>query len=109
MASKFHKGHLLATTLDGVVPVSHSEGGDACGSSGGHHDHNNLSFVLSVLSGWASHPNVAAVLAVEDADASLTWEQVQKHADAIGRGVYYPPTIHTFTPCVLAGSSLLIR
>ncbi len=79
-------GSLMPThTLDGIVPVCHSEGSGGPGP-------NNLLFLKTVLSGWASHPNVAAVLAVEGPrhdDGTLqavTWTSVVERAHALGRG-----------------------
>ena len=45
--------------IDGVVAVTHTEGG-------GHRRPNNLDHVLRVLAGFMVHPNVGAVLAAED-------------------------------------------
>jgi altronate dehydratase len=44
--------------VDGVVAVTHTEGG-------GRHRPNNLDFVLRTLAGFMVHPNVGAVLAVD--------------------------------------------
>jgi altronate dehydratase len=74
---------LEGTTLDGVVPVAHSEG-----STTDRGKPNNLSFLLSTLGGWSVNPNVGAVLVVEDAagDGAVTWLAVTEHARANGRG-----------------------
>ena len=51
------------TSLDGVVPVAHTEGGEG--------RPNNLDMTLRALSGFMVHGNVGAVLAVDDGDEAV--------------------------------------
>jgi len=51
--------------LDGIVAVAHTEGG-------GEHEPNNLTEVLRALAGFMVHPNVAAVLAVDQGVEPVT-------------------------------------
>ncbi len=46
--------------IDGVVSVSHTEGGTELTPL------NNLKFVLRALAGFAVHPNIGAVLVIDD-------------------------------------------
>ena len=55
--------------VDGVVAVTHTEGGGAGRP-------NNLDHVLRVLAGFMVHPNVGAVLAADDAAGSYTSDDV---------------------------------
>ena len=72
-------------SVDGIVPVCHSEGGSAPGA-------NNFPFLTNVLTGWAVHPNVGAVLAVEAAPhhdgtgTVVTWADIVDRAKLSGRG-----------------------
>ena len=58
LAGRFQEQAASMPNVDGVVAVTHTEGG---GSS----TPNNLDFVLRTLAGFMVHPNVAAVLAVD--------------------------------------------
>lgn len=51
--------------FDGVVPVAHTEAGED-------QRPNNATFVLTVLAGFLVHPNVGAVLVVDEPGAALT-------------------------------------
>jgi altronate dehydratase len=55
--------------FDGVVPVAHTEAGED-------RRPNNVTFVLSVLAGFLVHPNVGAVLVVDEPDAVITTADV---------------------------------
>ena len=57
--------------FDGVVPVAHTEAGED-------QRPNNVRFVLSTLAGFLVHPNVGAVLVVDEADGALTGEDLRK-------------------------------
>ena len=57
--------------VDGVVAVTHTEGG-------GTGRPNNLDHVLRVLAGFMVHPNVGAVLAADDGTGSYTNDDVQR-------------------------------
>ncbi len=50
--------------VDGIVPVAHTEGG--------HHDPNNRELLLRTLAGFAVHPNVGAVVAVDFGSEAVT-------------------------------------
>ncbi len=56
--------------FDGVVPVAHTEAGEQTAP-------NNLSFVLAALAGFLVHPNVGAVLLVDEPDDAVTAEDVR--------------------------------
>jgi altronate dehydratase len=56
--------------FDGIVPVAHTEAGED-GKP------NNLSFVLTVLAGYLVHPNVGAVLVVDEPGAAVTAADLQ--------------------------------
>lgn len=66
--------------VDGVVAVTHTEGG---GSGGGPRP-NNLDHVLRVLAGFMVHPNVGAVLAVDDGAGSYTGADLERFMSARG-------------------------
>ncbi|GAB5560967.1 MAG: hypothetical protein SynsKO_26140 [Synoicihabitans sp.] len=51
--------------LDGIVAIAHTEGGDT-------NEPNNAPEVLRALAGFMVHPNVGAVLAVDEGDESIT-------------------------------------
>ena len=61
--------------LDGVVAVTHTEGGGAGRP-------NNLDHVLRVLAGFMVHPNVGAVLATDDGTGSYTNDDVRRFMQA---------------------------
>ena len=58
--------------IDGIVAVAHTEGG----SQG---RPRNLEFVLRTLAGFLVHPNVGAVLAVDDAMGGVTNDTLQQY------------------------------
>ena len=59
LAERFEDVARGRPNIDGVVAVTHTEGG-------GNRQPNNLEFVLRTLAGMMVHPNVGAVLAVDD-------------------------------------------
>ena len=61
--------------VDGVVAVTHTEGGGASRP-------NNLDHVLRVLAGFMVHPNVGAVLAADDGTGSYTSDDVRRFMQA---------------------------
>ena len=61
--------------VDGVVAVTHTEGG-------GTGRPNNLDHVLRVLAGFMVHPNVGAVLAADDGTGSFTNDDVRRFMQA---------------------------
>ncbi|MFF0458583.1 UxaA family hydrolase [Nocardia africana] len=76
VASRF--ADRLGETFDGVVAVAHTEAGELSTP-------NNLGFVLGVLAGCVSHPNVGAVLIVDETSAKITGTDVLAHHTASGR------------------------
>ena len=73
--------------VDGVVAVTHTEGG------GGPRP-NNLDYVLRVLAGFMVHPNVGAVLAVDDGAGSYTSAALERFMSA--RGYPLDHVVHAF-------------
>ena len=73
--------------VDGVVAVTHTEGG------GGPRP-NNLDYVLRVLAGFMVHPNVGAVLAVDDGAGSYTSDDLERFMSA--RGYPLEHVLHAF-------------
>jgi altronate dehydratase len=63
--------------FDGVVAVAHTEGGEDTTP-------NNLSMVLSVLAGFMVHPNVGAVMLVDEPDGVVDGGAVQRRALELG-------------------------
>ncbi|WP_199435017.1 UxaA family hydrolase [Qaidamihabitans albus] len=73
--------------LDGVVPVAHTEGGEEA-------EPNNLGLLLAVLAGFLVHPNVGAVLVVDEPGAAVTGAQLR---DYLRRNGHPPPAVpHAF-------------
>ena len=64
LAARFDGIKRTHPNIDGVVPVTHTEGG-------GRNKPNNLEFVLRTLAGMLVHPNVGAVLAVDDGNGAF--------------------------------------
>ena len=73
--------------VDGVVAITHTEGG------GGPRP-NNLDCVLRVLAGFTVHPNVGAVLAVDDGAGSYTSADLERFMSA--RGYPLGHVLHAF-------------
>ena len=73
--------------VDGVVAVTHTEGG------GGPRP-NNLDYVLRVLAGFMVHPNVGAVLAVDDGAGSYSRVDLERFMAA--RGYPLDHVLHAF-------------
>lgn len=63
--------------FDGVVAVAHTEGGEDTTP-------NNLAMVLSVLAGFLVHPNVGAVMLVDEPDGVVNGGAVQRRAAELG-------------------------
>lgn len=61
LAGRLHGETSRLRQLDGVVAITHTEGG-AAGAP------NNRELLLRTLAGWMVHPNVGAVLAVDQGD-----------------------------------------
>ena len=66
---------LAPAGVDGVVAVTHTEGGGAGRP-------NNLDHVLRVLAGFMVHPNVGAVLAVDDGAGAYADDDVRRFMEA---------------------------
>lgn len=66
--------HADASQVDGVTAVAHTEGGSDARS-------NNLEFVLRALAGFMVHPNVGAVLAVDDGAGEVTNEALRAYME----------------------------
>lgn len=60
--------------IDDIVAVAHTEGGGTVPP-------NNLTYVLRTLSGFLVHPNVGAVLAVDDGNEAVTNARLNQYAD----------------------------
>ena len=78
---------LAPAGVDGVVAVTHTEGG-------GTGRPNNLDHVLRVLSGFMVHPNVGAVLAVDDGTGAYTNDDVRRFMESRGYPLEHVP--HAF-------------
>ena len=78
---------LAPAGVDGVVAVTHTEGG-------GTGRPNNLDHVLRVLSGFIVHPNVGAVLAVDDGTGAYTNDDVRRFME--GRNYPLGHVCHAF-------------
>ena len=78
---------LAPARIDGVVAVTHTEGG-------GVGRPNNLDHVLRVLAGFMVHPNVGAVLAADDGAGSYTNDDVRRFME--GRGYPLGHVLHAF-------------
>ena len=63
--------------LDGVVAVAHTEGGEEKAP-------NNLELLLRTLSGFVVHPNVAAVLVVDEAVGAVTGPTLRAYMEEHG-------------------------
>ena len=73
--------------VDGVVAVTHTEGGGTARP-------NNLDHVLRVLAGFMVHPNVGAVLTVDDGTGSYTNDDVRRFME--GRNYPLDHVPHAF-------------
>jgi altronate dehydratase len=67
-----------SSTLDGIVPIAHTEGA-------GRARPNNRTFLLRTLAGIATHPNVAAVLVADDDRGTINSGDLQAEIQASGR------------------------
>ena len=73
--------------IDGVVAVTHTEGG-------GHGRPNNLDHVLRVLAGFMVHPNVGAVLAADDGTGAYGNDELRRFTE--GRSYPLDHVPHAF-------------
>jgi altronate dehydratase len=70
--------------MDDIVAVAHTEGGGTVPP-------NNLTYVLRTLSGFLVHPNVGAVLAVDDGREAVTNARLKQYADDHGYPLSHVP------------------
>jgi len=73
--------------LDGIVAVAHTEGGERRAP-------NNLDLLLRTLTAFAVHPNVGAVLIVDEPGGTVNAEQLRAYA--AGNGVPLEHVPHAF-------------
>jgi altronate dehydratase len=85
LARRLAERHPASESFDGVVAVAHTEAGEDTRP-------NNADFVLAVLAGTLVHPNVGAVLLVDEPGAVLTSKDISLFMQSRG----YPPVI---APC----------
>ena len=69
------------TNVDGVVAVTHTEGGEL-------HQPNNLQLLLRTLAGFATHSNVGAFLMVDYSTESVNNRMVQQFMEGQGKQIY---------------------
>lgn len=72
--------------VDGIVPVAHTEGG--------HRDPNNRELLLRTLAGFAVHPNVGAVVAMDFGSEAITNADLRQYL--IDHDYPLDHVIHTF-------------
>lgn len=77
LAGRFRETGRGSGGFDGVAPVAHTEGGAGDRP-------NNLDIVLRTLAGFMVHPNVGAVLAVDDGGGYVTNERLRGFMQAGG-------------------------
>ncbi|MGH2344631.1 MAG: UxaA family hydrolase, partial [Chloroflexota bacterium] len=65
------------TNLDGIVAVTHTEGG-------GGTEPNNIEFLLRTLAGFMVHPNVGAVLAIDQGDETVNHTRLRRFMEEHG-------------------------
>jgi hypothetical protein len=70
--------------LDGIVAVSHSEGGSETSP-------HNTELLLRTLAGWISHPNVGAVLAVDAGNEPVGNRRLQEYLQRTGAWERFGP------------------
>jgi len=87
LAARFADVPSRFPALDGVVAVTHTEGS-------GHSRPNNLPFVLRTLAGFMTHPNVAAVLAVDSGAGAFGNVDLERYVHESGRSLEQVP--HAF-------------
>jgi altronate dehydratase len=63
--------------VDGVVAVAHTEGGEE-------RTPNNLEYLLRTLAGFAVHPNVGAVLVVDEDEGAVTGRMLRSYMEEHG-------------------------
>lgn len=61
--------------IDGVVPVTHTEGGSR-------NKTHNRELILRTLSGFVVHSNIGAVLCIDNGDEAVTGKELQHHLES---------------------------
>ena len=88
VAARLHTAtHGERTRIDGIVAVDHTEGGSRAVP-------NNREVVLRTLAGFCVHPNVGAVLAVDDGTEAVSNRHLQEYLRAHGYPIQQVP--HAF-------------
>ncbi|MCZ6557076.1 MAG: UxaA family hydrolase [SAR324 cluster bacterium] len=77
LAERLHEQAEPSGGFDGVVAMAHTEGG-------GEEQPNNLDFILRTLAGAIVHPNVGAVLAVDDGAEAVNNARLREFMTAQG-------------------------
>jgi len=77
LAGRLRRAHEAYPNVDGIVAVTHTEGGGATTP-------NNLEFVLRTLAGFMTNPNVGAVLAVDFGTEPVTNARVRGYMQEQG-------------------------
>ena len=72
LADRFKEVSANYENIDGVVAVTHTEGGE-------HATPNNLEMLLPTLAGFTIHPNIGAVLAVDYGSEVVTNQMLQRY------------------------------
>ncbi len=72
LADRFKEVSANYENIDGVVAVTHTEGGESTTP-------NNLEMLLPTLAGFTAHPNIGAVLAVDYASEVVTNRMLQRY------------------------------
>ena len=72
LADRFKEVSANYENIDGVVAVTHTEGGESTTP-------NNLEMLLPTLAGFTVHPNIGAVLAVDYASEGVTNRMLQRY------------------------------
>ncbi|MCH8881931.1 MAG: UxaA family hydrolase [SAR324 cluster bacterium] len=92
--------------IDGIVSVTHTEGGGA-------ERPNNLEFLLRTLSGFVVHPNIGAVLAVDFGTEVVTNAMLEDYLNEHGYPLEHVPhrflTIESDFPTALEAGERIVR
>ena len=72
LAARFEEVGTNCENIDGVVAVTHTEGGESTTP-------NNLEMLLRTLAGFTIHPNIGAVLAVDYGSEVVTNQMLQRY------------------------------
>ena len=72
LAARLHESFAATEQIDGVVALAHTEGGSGVSP-------NNKELLLRTLSGFAVHPNVGALLAVDYGSETVTNAELEQY------------------------------